>query len=40
MSIEEHGITKSALMTLGLAHLHSNDIIVPRNWKDFLKGWA
>jgi len=39
MSIEEHGITKSALMTLGLAHLHSNgDIIVPRNWEGLLEG--
>ena len=39
MSIEKHGIIKSALLTLGLAHLHSNgDIIIPRNWEGLLEG--
>ena len=39
MSIEKHGIIKSALLTLGLAHSHSNgDIIIPRNWEGLLEG--
>ena len=39
MSVAEHGITKSSLLTLGLSHMHSNgDIVIPRNWEGLLEG--
>ena len=39
MSIENHGITKSSLLTLGLPHFHSSgDIVIPCNWEGLLEG--
>jgi len=37
--VEEHGIVKSGLMTLGLEHHHEGkDIVVPRFWEGLLDG--
>jgi len=39
MSVRNHGIVKSCLLTLGLQHFHdSGDIVIPSNWEGLLEG--
>ena len=38
-AVREHGVVKSALMTLGVEHRHDgSDIVIPTNWEGLVEG--